>query len=342
LTPVAAELAPKSQKRIVVLHEIDNPEWRWVSHHMPEFDWQFVRAPAATGTIGNRIARLRAALQVAWAGRRADLVISFGAGLGAALELARKLVRLSVPHACYYINFDHLPEGIRRQRQARLYRSINRFVVSATVEKRLYSEHFGIDPARIDVILWGVNPPVASTMTAPHADYVCAVGGNARDYAMLMAVAAARPDMPFVVVARPANLDGLTIPANVETMCNIPYPDAMAVVRGARVMALPLVTTDTPCGHVTIVSAFYLGTPLVITASTGVEDYVDDGTTGLVTAAGSAKAMGAAIDRLWHDRVLADRITATAKAFAETQCTEQNYPPHVRKLLGSGSAANES
>lgn len=332
---MATESAAPRPKRIIVLHEVGNPEWRWVSHHMPEFDWQFVRAPGADGTVANRIARLRAALGAAWAGRRADLMISFGAGLGGALELARWTVGVSAKHACYYLNFDHLPAGLRRERQARLYRTIDHFVVSAAVEKRLYADHFGIDPAKIDVILWGVNAPVASDMRPVTKDYVCAVGGNARDYAMLMAVAAARPEIPFVVVARPANLNGLTVPANVETMCNIPYPDAMAVVQGARVMALPLITTDTPCGHVTIVSAFYLGTPLVITASTGVEDYVTDRETGLVTASGSADDMGAAIDRLWGDTALAERIAATAKAFAYVNCTEKNYPLHVRALLAS-------
>jgi hypothetical protein len=321
------------RKRIVVLHEVADPAWRWVSHWMPEFDWQFVYAPAATGTVANRIVRLGAALRASHVGRAANLCISFGAGLGGAFELGRRLLKVRTPHVCYYLNFDRLPDGLRRERQARLYSTIDRFVVSATVERDIYATHFGIDPARIDVILWGVNAPVPSDMPPPHTSYVCAVGGNARDYAMLMNVAVARPDMPFVVVARPENLTGLTIPSNVMTLCNIPYPDAMAIVRSARVMALPLVSTDTPCGHVTIVSAYYLGTPMVITRSTGVEDYVKDDKTGLVTPTGSADAMGAAIDRLWREPALANRIAEAAKQFAQDHCTEQNYPPHVRALI---------
>ncbi len=321
------------RQKIVLLHEVTNPEWRWVSDQMPEVDWILVRAPGATGGLGNRIGRLVAAMRALWDARDADMVISIGAGLGAALELARKLTRIARYHLCYYINFDHLPTGITHARQSRLYRTIDRFVVSSHVEKQLYADHFGIDPARIDVILWGVNPPVASAFQASNDAYVCAVGGNARDYPMLMAVAAARPDIPFVVVARPANLAGLTISANVKILTNIPYGDAMAVVKGARLMALPLVTTDTPCGHVTIVSAFYLGTPLIITGSAGVEDYVIDGETGLVTQSGSATAMGAAIDRLWADTALAQKISTAAKDFAELYCTEKNYPAHIRGLL---------
>ena len=237
------------------------------------------------------------------------------------------------PLVSYYFNFDRLRSGLKQKRQAILFGKVDRFVVSSTIERSLYSRHFGIDPAKFDFIHWGVNAPVASDFRAGPHDYICAVGGNSRDYAMLMHVASERPQMPFVIVARPANLAGLTVPANVTTLTNIPYDDAMAVVAGARAMALPLVTTDTPCGHVTIVSAFYLGCPLVTTQSTGVDDYVQDGETGLVVAQGSAAEMGAALDRLWADRALADRLAATAKAFADTHCTEANYPAHVRSLI---------
>jgi glycosyltransferase involved in cell wall biosynthesis len=320
-------------KQIVVLHEIDDPAWRWVSHHMPEFAWRFVLAPPPTGSPFNRIARLQSAFRAARMAKSADLVISFGAGLGGVLEIARRVLGVTTPHCCYYLNFDRMPQGFTRSRQTKLYRTIDRFVVSSTMERTLYAQHFGIDPARIDVILWGVNSPEVANRCLVEGDYVCAVGGNARDYPMLMEVARARPDMPFVVVARPVNLEGLDIPPNVETMCNIPFADAMAVVRDGRLMALPLVTTETPCGHVTIVAAFYLGTPVAVTASTGIGDYVQDGVTGLVARTGSVGAFGAAIDRLWHDRELAGRLGKAGQDFANARCTEANYPQHVRAML---------
>ena len=321
-------------KRIVALHEITDPAWRWISHHMPEYDWQFVFAPPATGGVLNRVKRQMAGLRAAQLASSADLAISFGAGLASVLEFGRRVRAVKTPHCCYFLNYDRLPHGFTRTRQARAYKSVDRFVVSSTMEHLLYTEHFNLDPKRFDVILWGVNPPEVSNERLVDGDYVCAVGGNARDYSMLMDVARARRHIPFVVVARPANLEGLDVPANVRTLTNIPFPDAMAVIRDARVMALPLKTTETPCGHVTIVGAFYLGTPVAVTASTGIEDYVTDGETGLVTPTGSADAMASAIDRLWLDPVLAARLGAAGQVFAKSHCTEANYPAHVRKLLG--------
>ena len=322
------------RKRIVVLHD-GGEHWRWIAHHMPDVDWCFVAAPAGSGAIRNRGARIAATFRAARMAHKADLILSFDAGLAALLELARRALRVRTPHVSYFLNFDRLPTGLRQVRQARLFRTVNRFTVSSTMERQLYANHFGIDPARIDVLLWGVNAPVASDARPTGADYVCAVGGNARDYTSLMAVAAARPAIRFIVVVRPANLDGLTVPPNVETLCNIPYADAMAVVQGARLMALPLVATDTPCGHVTIVSAFYLGTPVVVTASSGIDDYVCNGETGLVAIPGSVESLGSAIDRVWNDPELAGQLCGAAKDFVEAHCTEVNYPPHVRKMLSA-------
>jgi glycosyltransferase involved in cell wall biosynthesis len=321
-------------KRIVALHEITDPAWRWVSRHMPEYEWQFVFAPPATGSVGNRVKRQMAGLRAARLGRSADLVISFGAGLASVLEFGRRALGVKMPHCCYFLNYDRLPQGFTRARQRRAYRNVDRFVVSSGVERLLYTDHFDLDPKKFDVILWGVNPPEVSEGRMIEGDYVCAVGGNARDYSMLMQVARIRPEVPFVVVARPVNLQGLDIPANVRTLTNIPFADAMAIIRDARAMALPLKTTETPCGHVTIVGAFYLGTPVAVTASAGIEDYVTDGATGLVTPTGSAEAMGAAIDRLWSDRALATKLGESGRNFANLHCTEANYPAHVRKLLG--------
>ena len=329
---MAAAATKDKAAHIVVLHDY-GPDWRWIAHLMPEIEWQFFAVPRVEGRFAKRLNKLRWAWRAARAARAAQLIITFDEGLCAALEIARMVVRGGPPHVTYYFNFDHMPQGVQRARHAALFRRVSRIVVSSRVEQRLYARHFGLDPTRIDFIPWGVKAPAASGLVVDHKDYVCAVGGNARDYAMLMQVASRQPDRRFVIVVRPANIEGLAVPDNVEVMCNIAYADAMAVVKGARLMALPLKTTDTPCGHVTIVSAFYLGTPVIVTRSAGVEDYVTDNQSGLITAAGSSEEMGAAIDLLWADDQLAERLSANARAFAELNCTEQNYPPHVRQML---------
>lgn len=326
-------MAPARKAQILLFHEPGDPQWSWISKHMPEVDWRFVPAPAHGSGPVSSILRLAAALRAAWLARRADLAISIGAGLGSALELARKALRVRTSHVLYYLNFDRLPEGAKRARMAHTYRSIERLVVSSTVEKKLYAEHFGVDPARIDVVLWGVNAPPSAGAQSGGAPYVCSVGGNSRDYRLLAQVAARRPDLRFVVVARPHNLEGLTFTPNVEVKSDIPMAEAMSVIERARLMALPLIDAECACGHVTIVAAAYLGTPLVVTSVPGVRDYVRHEQTGLLVEPGSPDAMAAAIDRLWTDEVLRRQLADNARAFASSHCTETNYVQHVRGLV---------
>ena len=54
-------------------------------------------------------------------------------------------------------------------------------------------------------------------------------------------------------------------------------------------MMLPLKSETTACGHITLVGAQLLGIPLVITRSKGVADYVEDGVTATLVAAGDAE-----------------------------------------------------
>jgi hypothetical protein len=62
---------------------------------------------------------------------------------------------------------------------------------------------------------------------------------------------------------------------------------------------------------------------------------VQDDMTGLLAQTGSAKALGAAIDRLWQDHDLADRLGKAGQQFANAHCTEANYPQHVRAMLAT-------
>ena len=67
---------------------------------------------------------------------------------------------------------------------ASTFTQVDRFVTYSTLERSLYADYFGIDPARIDVVLWGVGQPPVDSSKAPlePGDYICALGGNARDY----------------------------------------------------------------------------------------------------------------------------------------------------------------
>ena len=132
----------------------------------------------------------------------------------------------------------------------------------------------------------------------------------------------ALPDIRLVVVVRPHNLVGLTVPPNVEVRTNTTFGEAMNVLAFSRFMALPLAGSEVPCGHVTLVGAMHLGKAFIISNSAGVADYVLPGENALSCEAFSPGAMAAGIRALWNDPALCARLGDGGRAFATAHCSE--------------------
>jgi glycosyltransferase involved in cell wall biosynthesis len=222
---------------------------------------------------------------------------------------------------------------------ASAFAQVDRFIVYSTMERSLYADYFGIDPQRIDVVLWGVGPPLVDPADVPleRGDYICSVGGNARDYRTLFGAMARVPEVPLVAIARLANVAGLTVPPNVRLHFNIPFGHANNILAHSRFMVLPLTGSDVPCGHVTLVAAMHLKKAMIISNSTGVSDYLEDGVNGLSVPVGDVDALASRIRELWEDPRRSRQLGEAGNAFAIANCSESSIINHLKKvLLGYG------
>jgi len=237
-------------------------------------------------------------------------------------------------HLAYSFNYPFLPTGLKKWVHNKAFETVTRFVIYSTLERTVYHQKFGIPLDKLDFVHWGVNPPPPDDSNPiVRGDYVCAIGGNARDYATLVAAMRRLPDIKLVMVVRPHNLVGLDLPKNVQVLTNIPLKDATNVLRHCRFMALPLIGPDVPCGHVTLVNAMHLGKAFAITRSSGVVDYVRDGENAIMCTAGSVDDMTGAIERLWHDRALCLRLGEEGRLFANEYCTEKRIVSNFQRIL---------
>jgi glycosyltransferase involved in cell wall biosynthesis len=252
-------------------------------------------------------------------------------------EYFRRILGGRMPHLAYSFNYSGLPTGARRLFHRRAFQTVTRFVVYSTLERQLYHDAFGIPLDKLDFVHWGVNPPADDGVPPPSpfrsGDYICAIGENSRDYATLIAAMRQLPDIPLVMVVRPHNLVGLSLPANVTVLTSIPFAQAMAVLRHSRFMALPLTGPDVPCGHVTLVNAMHLGKAFAITRSSGVSDYCRHDDNALLVTHRSADEMAGAIRRLWDDQALCSRLGDSGRRFAAEVCSEANIVANFRRLL---------
>jgi glycosyltransferase involved in cell wall biosynthesis len=342
LAPAKGARRSRAGRPLVVCATLDlGPTWNWFSPVFDRIRWVFFGA-GPRNWLERKVTRPSlAAWGACWrasrAARRRDaaLFISHDARITFRSAASLRMQGVRVPHVAWGFNFTTLPKGPARRLMASAFRRVDRFVAYSSFERTLYADYFGIDPARIDVVLWGVGHPEVESAEVPlePGEYLCAVGGNARDYRTLFAAMARVPEVPLVAVLRPENAAALDVPANVRLRFDLPIGRANNIIAHSRFMVLPLAGTEVPCGHVTLVAAMYLKKALVITNSRGVSDYIEDGVNALSIPAGDADGLAGRIRELWNDPARARRMGEAGYAFAMAQCTEEPIINHLRKVL---------
>ena len=265
-----------------------------------------------------------------------SVVVSHGPRLALYSECFARPSASQALHLVFSFNFTDLPTGARRSLLRRYLKRVDRFVVASAIERALYSEYFELEVDRIDLLLWGVQPPVQElTKAARFSDepYICAIGSQARDYDTLMEAMRRIPFIKLILVATPDSLPQGLVPANVKVLTNIPLADAMNVLAHSMFMVLPLRDSTVPCGHVTVVSAMHMGKAILSTDSTGLRDYLIDGSNAEFFSAKNPKQLADKIERLFHQPLLCQRLGTFASTFAKQHCSEDNTAAYFRRYL---------
>jgi glycosyltransferase involved in cell wall biosynthesis len=333
--------------RVVCCAEVTDPRWRWVASYFSEAEvgFEFVRCqPRKIDRVLKvfSLARLLGCLEAVRMVRRsgAQILVTHGPTLAAWCMLFARLLGVKPLILAHGFNFVALPRSVKRTIFKFAFSRVERFVVFSRVEREIYSKTFNVPIERFDFVYWGVQVPSvdAPDQALEAGDYVAAIGGNARDYWTLIKVAQELSQVRFVLVVRPENLAGLELPPNVSAHTNIPFGKAMNILLHSRFLALPLIPGDVPCGHVTLVAAMQLGKAIVVTNSLGVSDYTRDGENAITVEPGSKCGLVAAIQRLWDDRDLCERLAKNGQRFAADQCTEARIAEQFRTFVLSRSA----
>ena len=234
----------------------------------------------------------------------------------------------------YSFNFAVMPQGTKRRLMTEAFQQIDKFFVFSKLEKPLYSKYFNIPAERIESVLWCMPvPEIEPEKPIVAGDYICAIGGNARDYKTLMEAMEKFPHIPLVVVVRPENLKNLKVPSNVKVFVNIPQPQAMNILKYSRFMVLPLIGSEIPCGHVTLVAAMRFSKAFIITNSEGVHDYVINDYNCVTCEAFSSQALANEIDKLWNNSQRCQELGENGRDFAQKYCSEESGVRYMRHAL---------
>ena len=329
---------------IVNLSEM-NPRWKWLESSFSEqLDWHWAHVSDHASVLAPWLPRRRTFARIAAGWEAAghltgadSVLVTHGPRAAMFGSIAASLRHRARRHLAFSFNFTDLPKRSAHRLMARALRQVDRFVVFSTMERQLYSEYFDLPLERFDMLRWGVQAPAVPVDAVPiePGDYICAVGSQARDYAMLVDAMRRLPAIKLVLVATPQSIAGLSTPNNVRVHTNIPIVDAMNIVAFSRFMVLPLRDSQVPCGHVTLTSAMHLSKAILSTESSGVCDYLQPGVNSRVMPARDPGAAAAMIRTMYEDPVSTESLGAAGRAFALAQCTERNTVDYVRNYLAA-------
>lgn len=313
--------------------------WQWFAPELNEYElnWHFhYDKPRGILERNTRFSGVRTCLEAVLSAKQhqADLLIAHNPRLSFWCAFFAFCLGVKTKHIAYSFNFHEMPHGLKRQLMKMAFKKINQFIVYSKLEKQLYSDYFEIPQELIETKLWTMKPPnFAPQEPLEEGDYICAIGGNARDYKTLMAAMEKLPDLKMIIVVRPSNLKNLKIPANVKALVNISEPHAMNILKHSRFMVLSLKGAEIPCGHYTLVSAMHLGKGFIVTNSHGVSDYVIENYNGITCKPFAPDALAEAINNLWNDPEKSQKLGENGKQFAGKYCSENLSLQHLTNLL---------
>lgn len=309
-------------------------DWRWIEPENAHRGWRFRyhEAPdAAVWAAGRDSDAILVTHSCQDAGDCADLVAASDARRDTRRDTRRP------PHLAFSFHVPRTFEAQEGLRYRRLAPHIDMFGCHSRFECDYYADQLGLAATRFAAIPWYYEEATTGDKPLIEGRYACAAGGSMRDYATLFSAMAALPDLTLVAVVRRQNLTGLTVPANVRILCDLPQRDLWNVMQHSSVHVVS-VPADSRSGHSCLTQGMYFGTPTVVTDAACMREYIRPDQTALTHRAGDRDSLVSAIDTLWQDRARAEELGAAARRFALDHLSKRamgdRLEPVVRQLHG--------
>ncbi|MDN3497566.1 glycosyltransferase, partial [Planococcus sp. APC 4015] len=176
----------------------------------------------------------------------------------------------------------------------------------------------------VHYVRFGIDPRFFAVRPSPTAPRVVSVGGDRdRDaqtlFAALAIVHAQRPDAELVV----QTASDLTPPPGIRTIRHLPHTELRDLYASASVVAIATRENLHVSGMTVSLEAMATGRPVAITRTPGMDDYVADGETGLLSAPADPEALAANVLALLDDPARAEAMGAAGRRSVEERFTSE-------------------
>ncbi|NMB87744.1 MAG: glycosyltransferase family 4 protein [Chloroflexi bacterium] len=234
-----------------------------------------------------------------------DVVLSMSERIGISLGL---FLGKSVEH---YVILHHMmsPEKLKLLRLSGAYRQWKLMLPLSKAEAKALKDSLAVDTQKV----YPFFSPVDTRFYYPvcrekgSGDYILSVGVTNRDYSTLIQAMSDLPDIPCQIsgtsawVQQDQSFDAGQLPPNVVSK-DYNHPTTIRTAyMGCRFVVVPIQkdTSQWSAGSTSVLQPQSMGIPVVATRAPGLQDYVDDGKTGILVEPGNIGAMREAIQYLW-------------------------------------------
>jgi len=252
--------------------------------------------------------------------------------MAATLGMRQRLSRKHRPVIAWCFNMGVCYTGLKGLLAQNALRDVNCFVVHSRQERESYSKWLNLPIERFEFVPYQIPDLPITHAEETENPFVVAMGSAQRDYALLFE-AVQRLNLRTIVIAGPHALKGLSIPPQVEVRSGITIEECRRLSQQARVNVVPLLDREIATGPSTIVSTMRMNRAVVATRTTGSVDYIIDGETGYLTPPGSVEDLAAAIERVWYNDELRQRLNQNAGSYASAHCSDQAAGKALGQIL---------
>ena len=292
------------------------------------------------GGLGGDFAAILASLR---AMNEADVVFSTVDTVGIPLMQLRRagVVRPPVVYASI-----GLPERLERARNDRLFRGALRkartIVSYASFEADRLREWLGAEGPPVVFVPFGVDTeafrPVADRR--PEIDVVSIGADPRRDFELLLAVAARRPQWSFRIVAPAERVRSLgDTAANVSAESNLPLEIVRERIAQARVVALPVRENSYSGATTTLLQGLAMAKPVIVSRTDAIaEGYeLEDGVNCRLVAPGDAEAFEHALSGLLANENAAQALGERARQTVARHFSWRRYTDALWEILSAAT-----
>lgn len=161
-------------------------------------------------------------------------------------------------------------------------------------------------------------------------DYILSLGRSNRDWNFLIE-SFEETQFPLKIVCDELHRDNL--PNNIRIYNNVWGDESFEFIKNCRFMIIPIMDGKIGSGETVLLQTMSFSKPIIITKpSCLADDYVTDGETGLVVSK-KKDDMIAAVEKLWNDKELYERLSSNCRALYENKHSLLSYGKYIGNTL---------